>query len=196
MKIGIDIDEVVVECAKHFLTIHKDKTGVDFACDSLFSYNLWEPVNITKEEALKYFEEFGERGVYTNPVLISFAREAIDALFVGNKIIFITSRPEKVRKETEALLTKIFKGRDFGVFYSGDFHKGGNKLKSEICLENNCSFLLEDQASIAEDCAKKGIKVILFDKPWNQKGGSHKNIYRVSDWKGVLDKMGEIKDVN
>jgi uncharacterized HAD superfamily protein len=193
MKVGIDIDEVVVEFVRHFLKIHKDKTGEDFDYNSVNSYNLWEPLNISKEKAFSYFYAFEEYGFHDNPNFIQFSKEAINEISSKMEIFFLTARSNKLKAKTKNFLIKTFKNKEINIFHSGDSFKNGNKSKAELCNEIGISLLIEDQKDIAENCANNGIKVLLFDKPWN-KEIEHKNIIKVSGWKEALKKINEIEN--
>lgn len=66
---------------------------------------------------------------------------------------------------------------------------GENKSKSEICGELGISIFIEDNSSYALDCAKKGIKVLLLDKPWNKNYEKHPNIIKVNSWEEILERL-------
>ena len=51
--------------------------------------------------------------------------------------------------------------------------------------------MIEDNADYALDCAKKGIKTFLLDKPWNHDYVKHKNIRKVSDWNELIKLLEE-----
>ncbi len=58
MKIGIDIDEVIVEFVRGYLELYEKKYGKKILFEDIFSYNLWEPLKISKEEIIKLADEF------------------------------------------------------------------------------------------------------------------------------------------
>jgi len=189
IKIGIDIDDVLVECAKHFLDIHYDKTGEKISFENLFTYDLWVPLNISKEECHRIFrEDFPSYGFLDNPCFIDKSKQSIEMLFKQFKVFFITSRPLHIKGKTHDFLNKTFSNNDFDIHFSGDFYKTQEKSKAEICNFLGISLIIEDQAPIAVDCAGKGIKVLLMDKPWN-KDCEHENIIRVKNWNEVLQKL-------
>jgi len=196
MKIGIDLDDVTVECAKHFLQIHKDRTGINVGIDEINTYNLWIPLQIEKEEAIQIFKDFEDYGFHDNPEFIFNAKESINKLSQFSDLFFVTARPEWIKEKTINFVNKHFSNK--GVYFSGDFHKEQTKSKADICLELELDLMIEDQAGIAEDCSKRGIRVFLFDKPWNQElnDSLHENVTRVSSWEDILEKINllEIKN--
>lgn len=67
--------------------------------------------------------------------------------------------------------------------------------KAEICLAEGIPILIEDHKDYSLSCAEKGIKVILFDKPWNR-DFEHDNITRVAGWNEALDVLNGGKNAN
>src|SRR3989338_8115284 len=60
--------------------------------------------------------------------------------------------------------------------------KGPDKL--EICKNLNCSIAIDDDPITALRMADSGMKVLLFNQPWNETL-NHKNITRVFNWKEI-----------
>lgn len=193
MKIGIDIDEVLVEFVEGYLEIYKFKFWKEFSKKNLYSYNLWEPLGISKEESIQLAFDFYKSNKFDNIKLVKLAKESIYKLLENHEIIFITSRPELVREKTEDFLSRIFLDKKFKIVFSDDFF-GGNKKKSFFCIKLGIFIILEDNRDYALDCAKMGIKVILFDKPWNKDFIKHENIFKVNNWKEALAKIKEIEN--
>ena len=95
-------------------------------------------------------------------------------------------------ESTINFLKKIFLEKDYEIHFSGDIYEG-RKLKDEICNDLNLDLIIEDSPYYSKNCAEKGIKVLLLDKPWNQ-NCEHENIIRVNNWKEVLEKIKEMGD--
>ncbi|MCM1314821.1 MAG: hypothetical protein NC205_06580 [Prevotella sp.] len=78
-----------------------------------------------------------------------------------------------------------------GIFFCSD-HKGApEKLKG--IRHFSADIMIDDRPDIAFYLAEKGVKVLLFNTPYN-KDVSHKNITRVYDWKDVYRKISQIAD--
>jgi len=186
MKIGVDIDEICVEFAKGYLMKYNEKYGRISSFENLFSYNLWEPLELTKQEAVDLADEFYESDYFQNIQILDGAKESLTELAKDNEITFITSRPIKLKGKTESFIKSNFPEFSFKLIFSNDFFSQGNLSKAEICLEEGISLLIEDNKDYSVSCADKGVKVILFDKPWN-KGFEYENITRVKGWKEALE---------
>jgi uncharacterized HAD superfamily protein len=192
MKIGIDLDEIVFEFVKPYLRFVEEKKGISKNFEEASSYDLWEFLEIEKEEAYLLVNEFflSERGGKLKLVDGSF--EAINSLSERHKIFFITSRSETTLEKTLNQLNNFF--LNFDLYFSGE-NDGKNKDKGELCKELGIGILIEDNGECSLKYAEEGIRVFLMDRPWN-KNFEHENILRVFGWKDILEKIKEIENVN
>jgi len=195
MKIGIDIDEVIAEFMRGFFKFYKEEKGKIFQLGNLFDYYLDKPLKISMDEAKALVRDFHKSKHFDEVGLVDEAKESILKLSNNNKIFFITSRHEEIKSKTEKFIQEHFSEIPFEIFFSGDIWQG-TKSKRQICREEGIKLLLEDNKDYAFDCARSGIKVILFDKPWNRDYEEHENIIKVNNWEEALDKIKEIEDEN
>ena len=78
-----------------------------------------------------------------------------------------------------------------GLFFCSD-HKGApEKLKG--IKHFSADIMIDDRPDISLYLAENGVKVLLFDTPYN-KDVSHRNITRVYDWKDVYRKISRFAD--
>ncbi len=74
-----------------------------------------------------------------------------------------------------------------------EYKKAKNiKEKAIVCSDCKVDLIVEDSLTHAIECAKRGIKVILFDKPWNQ-ASLAENITRVKDWNEILQRINSLE---
>jgi uncharacterized HAD superfamily protein len=185
MKIGIDIDEVVAELTKKYIGFYNEKNGTDFKFENMYSHYLEEPLNTTEEKIVELMFKFYETEDFNNLDLVEGAKELISELSKNHEIFFITARPPSVKEKTRFFLEKHFPDVSLNIFHSGDLH-GKKKTKAEICLDQGIKFLIEDHHDYALDCARKGVKVFLLEKPWNKNYEDHPNIIRVNHLREIL----------
>lgn len=188
MKIGIDIDEVIVEFVKGYIRILENK-GIKAEYEKTFSCNLWESYSISKEQALEIAEEYYKSEYFNNIEFIEGAKESIETLGKYHEIYFITSRPISLKEKTEEFIEKHFPNSSIILIFSGDLHKANGKSKAEICRENNIQVLIEDSFDYALESANNGIKVILLEKPWNKNSLENEKILRVKNWEEILSNL-------
>jgi len=187
LKIGIDIDEVVVEFLKGYLKFHEINYGLKMSFEEIKNYNLWE-TNLfkNKEEAISGINSFQNSNDFDKLDFVEGAKESLLKLKDSFDIYFITSRPQYLEEKTSNFLKGILK--EFGLHFSGDLF-GGNKTKSEICEVLGINIFIEDNHSYALDLARKNVKTFLLSKPWNKNYEEHENITKVNNWKEILENL-------
>ncbi len=185
MNIGLDLDEVTADFLAAVLKFYHKKTGKLYTKADFPEWKWWPQLGLTKEEAIKTADEFHEKHDIRDVPPLEHAVKSINYLLKSHKIIVITSRPSRFKAKVEAWI-KHHIGSPLEVIHAGDFHKGQAATKAEICNEKGVIVLLEDSPDTSMECAKSGIKVILFDNPWNQKI-KHKKIIRVKNWLEALE---------
>lgn len=196
MKIGIDIDEVVVEFVRGYLKLYNQKYNKNIKFEDIFTYSLWKPLGRSKEEVFELADEYYLSESFDKIELVQGAKEGIKELNSISEAVFITSRPNIIKEKTKTFLKQVFPDPNLKIIHSSNSYSQTNgKTKSEICKNQKIDILIEDDINYALDCADNGIKVILLDKPWNQEK-EHKNIIRVKDWDEILEKINELKKIN
>lgn len=183
MKIGIDLDDIVWEHFRPVLDYINEKKQTNFKFEDLNSFKIWESFSISREDAFDLVKAFHDSGKIDDVALIDGAKDAINDLAKDNELFFVTSRASYFKEQTLKLLKKH--GFEIPVFFSRHMNEGIGKTKFEICIDEKIEVLIEDSLTHALECAEGGIKVLLLDKPWNQRV-EHKNIIRVKTWEEVL----------
>lgn len=198
MRIGVDLDEVIVEFVRGYLRLFNKKYNRNVRFGDISSYNLWIPLGISREEAFELADEYYESEDFDDIKLVEGARDGLMRLAQDPKyqVVIVTSRPVHVREKTQLFFRQNFNGLDIEVIYSGDIFKKQGKTKAEICRELGLDFLIEDRRDYALECAAKGTRVLLLDKPWNQSGGFHDKMKRVVGWRGILEQINGYKRQN
>jgi uncharacterized HAD superfamily protein len=184
MKIGIDIDDVTSEFFSPFLEYVNKINGTSIKFEDITVYRSWEIMGVSQEKSLKSSDDFHAAGCLLYVNLIEGSKESINKLSQEHEVVFITSRPPHWEKTTHEFLKKH--ELHFPVHFAEHLSVKVNKKKSEICLEHGVNIMIEDSKEHALDCAEKGIKVFLLDKPWNQ-NFEHENVERVRGWKEILE---------
>jgi len=186
MKIGIDLDDVLVEFVPGFLDFHNARYRKKIRADDIHSFDIWEcGIGTTREEASLFMKEFYESSEFDSIPLVKGAKEAVNYLSKSNDLSIITSRKLEAREKTERFLEKHFP--EMPVFYSrGNYSPG--KTKAEICGDLEMDVFIEDCLEYALECSGKVERVFLFDRQWNQ-ADVNGNILRVFNWQEILNKL-------
>ena len=115
--------------------------------------------------------------------------EGVGVVARQHELAIITARPISLTTQTHDWLGKYFPGEFSSVYLTNQASiDGPRRTKSEVCLEIGAGILIEDTLENAEECASKGIDVLLYERPWNRDVvGLHERITRVRSWKEVVD---------
>jgi uncharacterized HAD superfamily protein len=185
MKVGVDLDDVVVNFVPPLLEFYNAKFNENHFLTNGCSYYLWDIVGKSREEITKVIWDFIETESFENIDFIPGAKEAVKDIAKNHELFFITSRSGRIKKKTPFFLKKHFSDINFNLVFTGDFH-GSGKTKADFCKEFGIEFYVEDHKKFAQECAENGTKVLLLDKPWNQ-GELYRNITRVKGWDEILE---------
>ncbi len=185
MKIGVDLDEVVVDLVKPLLSFYESTTGRKFLFNEVFTYNLEEVWGCTKEEAVEAVRAFYRTKEFDSLSAIEGALSSLELLSAQHEIVFITARHNEAIEKTKLWIDRncAFPNQ---VIYSGEYQHRENErvTKADICLREGAQVMIEDNSQYAVECADRGIRTYLFTKPWNITT-KHPRIKRVSSWKQI-----------
>ena len=111
MKIGIDIDEIVVEFVRGYLDFYNGIHGTDFEFNDIYCTRLEEFLNTSKERVLKVMNDFYETESFENLDLVEGVRVLLLEISKNHQIIFITARRLKEKEKTR--IFKVVLGINF-----------------------------------------------------------------------------------
>lgn len=188
MLIGVDLDDVLADTFSNLIAFHNDNYGPYLTKDKFSSWQLSNVFNITEEEAIKRVLEFDDSCYFEGIKPVDGAVDAVNMLKQSNKLIVITSRLDNLLEKTEKWLEKYFSNTFSKVYHTYHSWMGAanKKKKVEICLDLKVDYFIEDSLDYARECAEKGVKVLLYDNPWNQCKELPENIIRVQNWKEIV----------
>ena len=161
MKIGIDIDDTLVDTSKSFDSLIK-KYNINF--DKKYKDN-W-----TKEEKEFIFSN------YLSEILIRAkikedAKEVLNYLYnKGYELIVITARSNKYCKNIEKFTKDMIQKENIKI---SKFYFGQNK-KSDIAKQLNLDLMIDDSEYVCDNMKKENIDYILFGD-------------KIKTWKEVLE---------
>ena len=186
MKIGIDVDEVIVEFLESFLEFYNSSYNKNFKKEDFYVYLIEEIIGGTPDDAVQLLDEYG----YNKEVkLVEGAFRAIKELSKSHELIILTARHPKYKEITNNFLKKYFGDIFLDILYTGEIFVKEGITKADLCKNFNIKLIIEDNMVFSFECAKKGIKVFLLDKPWNQNYKEHENISKVYHWNEILEKL-------
>ena len=190
MIIAVDLDDVLADSLRAFIEFYNENYNKKLKYEDFTAYTLNEIMGMPREEENKILEKFDNGGYFEKIKPIEGAVEAIKKLSKKHKIIIITSRTKDKEEKTKKWVEKFFGKYD--IYFIRQNYSGKSKTKAEICKEIKAEILIEDYLGYAENCAKNGIKVLLFDYPWNQKKDLGKLIKRIKSWEEIVSEIEAI----
>ena len=189
MKIAIDLDDVIADFTRAFLEFCNLQFNKNLKFEDWKRYHFSEVFGGTEEDELEVVKEFFRSGWTEKFDFIDGAKKAIEELSGENELIIITSRLEEFREKTKEFLTQHFSDISFKIIHSKNPKEEPGKTKADFCKALGVGVIIEDHDKYALECAEKGIKVLMLDKPWNRNCKEHENIIRVRDWNEILEKI-------
>ncbi|OGI69479.1 hypothetical protein A2824_03370 [Candidatus Nomurabacteria bacterium RIFCSPHIGHO2_01_FULL_42_16] len=178
--IAIDFDDVICDTSRAFLKFNAQKYKQPFPFYKVNKYYLNEVLNLDVAEEERRWNEFFSNPKFCYP---KPRRELLPALILLKKeykLHISTARSkgwhEQVRKWINTHLPGIFEK----IIFCKNL-KCIDKSKGPICMQRKYYALVDDNPEEIKSCLECGVKVIVFDQPWNRKIG--KTIPRIKSFR-------------
>ncbi len=161
IKVGIDVDDVLVPTGELLLKRANEEFGINKSLDDCVSYWLHENLGVSKDDIERFY-----RGQLKSGFLLTLEPDptAIAVLESHSSVIepyYITARGEELKDHTYQWFETS------GLPYAKDkiyFTKDKAPLAKELGLQ----LFVEDHGQIAIDLAKQEIVVLLMKYKWNE----------------------------
>ena len=197
MRIGVDLDDVIAVCAVPYLKRFAQEYKVELPDEKEIGWHLLRemdarvPADERDRFRIKLYDGtfFSELDIYEDcPIVLERLVQR------GNEIYFITARAERRRMVTETWLREkriLDYAKAVHLKPMGDFRpdyprgrydaEGSAQYKVRLAQELGIDVFCEDDTLISNSLAAAGIRVLLFDHPWNR-DVAHERITRVTGW--------------
>lgn len=170
LTIGVDLDGVTYDFTaslRDYLVDHRGFVRAHLPEPIVWAH--WDVWPLTKREWVAYFHEGIEAGVIFGGGTERLYPEAAETLgtlsAMGHRIHIITHRPPEAEGATVEWLRSV------------DIYHDALTFSADKTCEP-VDVMLEDNIDNAIACAKAGIPVLLFDKPWNTGEWEHEGVAR------------------
>lgn len=203
MRIGIDLDDVVAECAVPYLRAFAERFRLELPEEELGWQTLARIEEVSGEEKDRFRLELYDSAFFSELEPYADCPAVVERLAqAGHELYFITARAERRRVVTETWLREqglIQHARAVHLKPHGDFDPNvppgrydatsSATYKVRLATELGLEVFCEDDVLIARSLAEAGIRVFLFDHSWNR-DLAHPNITRVARWTDVARELG------
>ncbi|MBI3990407.1 MAG: hypothetical protein HY347_12430 [candidate division NC10 bacterium] len=186
MRIGIDLDDVLTESLPAYLEAFTRCFGIRVPLEEA-AWDLPKRFpEIPIQEWEGFFTDLEEGGFLDRRPLLPGAKAAMEALQqVGHRLYIVTGRLPRQEEVTRRWL----KGHSLLSCFEGIFHKDGEFVtehKKKAITALGLQVFVEDEPHVARALAELPLKVLLFDKPWNQ-GSLPSSVRRIHSWPEALE---------
>jgi uncharacterized HAD superfamily protein len=205
MRIGVDLDDVIAVCAVPYLRRFAQEYKVELPDEKEIGWHLLRDMDkhVSAEERDRFRIKLYDGTFFSQLDIYQECPAVLERLVQrGDEIFFITARTERRRMVTETWLrekrildyAKAVHLKPFGDFRPdqprGRYDpEGSAAYKMRLALELGLDLFCEDDTVISQTLAEAGVRVLLFDHPWNR-DVSHERITRVGGWSEVAVLLG------
>jgi uncharacterized HAD superfamily protein len=198
-RIYVDLDDVLSETARAFLTLLEKEFGKTVAFDEITDFDLGKSFGLDADELARFMHLGHQPKILRGLRPIGGAIEGVNALYaMGYQIDVITGRPPATAEVSKAWLTDHRIPYHRLTFVDKYNHRGWyTPHPSAITLDEltrlDFCFAVEDSAAMALFLAGRlELPVALLERPWNQQitASDPKHlalIERCADWGEILE---------
>lgn len=188
LRIGVDVDDVLVESLPGYLQAFRSHFGRDVKIEDA----AWEIFprypEISVGEIWRFFAKLEETDFLGTRPVYPEAPDAMRALArAGHRLVVVTGRLLEHRHHTQRLLESA----GIAEVFEDLVHRDGEtaaEYKPRVIRERRLDLLIDDELHVAVAAARVPVPVLLFDRPWNQ-GELPGGITRVTTWAQILRRV-------
>ncbi len=205
MKIGIDLDDVMAICAVPYLRKFAEEFRVELPDEREIGWHLLRDMDpyVSPEQRDRFRIRLYDGTFFSELEVYQDCPAVLERLVAaGHELYFITARAERRRYVTETWLREkglLDHAKAVHLKPVGDFRPeyprgrydpaGSAEYKSRLAVELALDAFCEDDVVIAQTLARAGVRVFLFDQPWNR-AVSGDRITRVTGWSDLAQRLG------
>ena len=196
MRIAIDIDDVLADSLPEFLEAFNRRFGLQISVTEAGWEIFRRHPGIPPEQRQAFFAELYQADFLGSRPLLPGAREGVERLHgEGHRLFIITGRLRQDRDITERWLTQ----RGLSSFFQEIVYRDGVQAplhKRRAAERLRLDVLLEDEYEVALAAAELPVRILVFDRPWNQ-GPLPSRVFRIHSWPDVfpcLDQQTSLHD--
>lgn len=185
--IAVDVDEVLLPTMPYLVDWHNANHDSALTINDYFTTELWHVWGNTREEAIEKCLNFHQKIDLIDMTPMESAASVLRNLRKNYDLAVVTSRHYELKDTTIKWLDENFAGVFNDHLFGNHFNfSAPGPSKGELCRGINASYLIDDSLKHVTECAKTGIKCLLFGNyAWNFAEELPENITRVGNWNAV-----------
>lgn len=187
MRIGVDIDNVLSnfndELLREYIIHDKEINGNGIVNKDEYITKMF---NWKDEAEKKFYKENIERIAVNLKPIKNCAKYIRKLKEIGCEIYIITGRDNGDYSDPYNMTVNWLK--KYNIYYDEIFlvDVKNSHSKTEVCLENNISIMIDDSKRMCLDASNHGITTFIMDTPYNK---DVDGIIRVHTWKEIFEKV-------
>jgi uncharacterized HAD superfamily protein len=168
------------------IQFHNTEYGTSSKLEDHTSYGLNDVWGIPVNDVIDRVFEFYNSKYFDEILPVTGSVSGVEYLSKKYDLMVITSRPTWLKDKTVEWLEKYYPNKFKKIVLTNQFSKKGKLIhKSQVCKEEGIETMIEDAVDYAMDCVKEGIKVYLYDMPWNREVDLPDEVVRLYNWKEI-----------
>ena len=183
IKIGFDIDGVVIDFTASFLATAKNKFDVlhGVTRNSVVCYNYWECLDLSKEKCFEIVDYVLQNPFecYFTPIRVVVG--ALTLLSNHTDLLLVTARKDNCIKQTKEVVYHVLPDVDKNKIKIVHI-KGSQKYK--VLKRFGVTHFVDDKLTTCRVLEQHGISTILFKSPWNL---TKEPFYRTNCWDEISE---------
>lgn len=194
MRIGIDLDDTLVDCCTVFLNYYNKRFKTDYLFNNVvFGTGFGGE---TGSEWRAIINDYYDSSDFLQLKPLPSAQKVLEILKDEHELVIVTSRTERIQKITDDLINEYFPGCFQQVFHASDRLADSGQTKAHAVTELKLDVMVEDAPQYVEECINAGAKALLFDRPWNQNYQLTDKVTRVHDWTEIVEIIDKLDRKN
>jgi uncharacterized HAD superfamily protein len=186
MNIALDIDGILANADFAFRTMMRRLFKRPFPKHKVKSFHYEDSFELSNSEINEFYKMFHDEKLWLGMKPLKGAVESVRRLADNNRIVIVTARPHYIKEATVKWLQKNKINYQEIYFTLADKHLLQENYNEKIDI------FLEDHPVYIERIAAAGIKVIMFEYPWNQHLDNQENICRVKNWQEAMKAISKL----
>lgn len=180
MKIGIDIDGVILDSEALFRTIAEMHNTIELNDRPINDYEeprIQEKYNWTEQEINEFAQKYFVEGTKQSNFM-PYVKEVLDKLKEeGHELVIVTARGHMI-KEMKSVMEKRFKEENL-VF---DKYYWGLTDKAKVCVDEKIDVMIDDNYKNCQDISSQNIKTLYFRDAGLKKIPENDYLTEVHNW--------------
>ncbi len=187
MRIYLDVDDVLAETTRAIADHAAACFGRRVAFDDMDDFELERSLRLTPEQAAQLHRDIHADAFLHRLAPVDGAADCVRGLRAdGADIAVVTGRPPRCRGVTERWLERFGLAHDsLDLVDKYGRYEGEDVITLEAFEHQHFDVAVEDSIAMTEYLTVRGVRVLLFDRPWNRRAALPAGAVRIDSWARV-----------